>query len=209
MKQGRSLYVFGYGSLMWRPDFPYVWCRPALALGHSRKLCVWSSTYRGSPERPGLVFGLDITPGRAAPGMLFKVDGRDRRKVIHYLFQRELIYPIYQPSRVIVEVENKTVPALTFTVDRDDPAYATDISRIVRRAAIASGAGRAGRAKDYLANALLKLRELGVHEPELEADLIAAEDLPDDPQLLFSLINQAMRCRLNLVFKPAHERPPV
>jgi hypothetical protein len=56
---------------------------------------------------------------------------------------------------------------------------------------------------------LLKLRELGVHEPELEADLIAAEDLPDDPQLLFSLINQAMRCRLNLVFKPAHERPPV
>jgi cation transport protein ChaC len=209
MKHSRALYVFGYGSLMWRPDFPYVWCKPALALGHSRKLCVWSSTYRGSPARPGLVFGLDKTPGQAARGMLFKVDARDRRKVIHYLFQRELIYPIYQPSRVIVEIGDKILPALTFTVDRDDPAYAIEINRNVRRAAIASGAGRAGRSKDYLANALLKLRELGVHEPELEADLIAAQDLPDDPQLLFSLIDQAMRRRLDLVFKPAHERPPV
>lgn len=209
MKPCRPLYVFGYGSLMWRPDFPFTWSESALAIGHSRSLCVWSSTYRGSPERPGLVFGLDETPGRKARGLLFKVEQEDRRRVIHYLFQRELIYPIYQPSQVLVQTKDDIFQALTFTVDRSDPAYAVNINHSVRRAAIASGRGRAGRAKDYLANALMKLRELGVQEPALEADLAAAEALPDDPDLLFGLLNKAMRCRLDLVFKPVHERPPV
>lgn len=206
----RPLYVFGYGSLMWRPDFPFVRSAPALAHGFRRRLCVWSNAYRGSPKRPGLVFGLDRGPAdRAAKGVLFEVAPRHRRATIAYLFRRELIYPIYEAATVEAEAEGWRARALTFLVDRDDPAYAGDLRADIRIAAIASGAGQAGRARDYLENALERLRQMDAPEPELEAELAAADRLADDPALLFSLLDEPMRRRLDLVFKPSHERPAV
>lgn len=202
----RPLYVFGYGSLMWRPDFPYVRQASGIAFGHERSLCVWSSAYRGSRERPGLVFGLD----RAAAdvtcrGVVFEVAPRDRRQVIAYLFQRELIYPIYQPASVQTKSELGDHPALTFTVDRQDVAYASRLDPEVRIAAIASGRGRAGRARDYLANGLDRMEAMGAAEPSLRADLAAADLLPDNPEVLFTLLDEAYRRRLNAVFELAHE----
>lgn len=202
--------MFGYGSLMWRPDFPHERAEPALAPGVQRRLCVWSSAYRGSPERPGLVFGLDeAAADQAARGVLFDVAPRHRRAVIAYLFQRELIYPIYQPAMVRATAGGRDVQALTFMADRADPAFAGDLPRPARIAAIASGAGQAGRARDYLANALERLRAMGAPEPGLEADLAEADRLPNDPGLLFGLLDQATRRRLDLVFQPSHERPAV
>lgn len=208
----RPLFVFGYGSLMWRPDFPYVAQHPAWALGVNRRLCVWSAAYRGSPDRPGLVFGLDKADGDAAAdartrGVAFEVAPAHRRAVIAYLFERELIYPIYQPEMVTVEAGGGRMQALTFTVDREDPSYGGGVPRDVRVAAIASGAGRAGRARDYLANALAGLAEMGAPELELEADLAAADALGDDPSRLFRLLDKGARRRLDAVFEDRHESP--
>lgn len=175
-----------------------------------RALCVWSSAHRGSPARPGLVFGLDEGDATdSVRGMLFEVAPEHRRATIAYLFQRELIYPIYQPSMVEVMRSGEPVSALTFTVDRADPAYAADIPPVIRIAAIASGAGRAGRARDYLANALMRLDAMGAPEPALAAELAAADALPDDPAVLFRLFDEALSRRLDTVFQASHERAPV
>ena len=116
---------------MWRPDFPYVRHAPGLALGHQRSLCVWSSAYRGSPERPGLVFGLDeAAEDTACRGIVFEVAPENRRQVIAYLFQRELIYPIYQPANVQTRSAIGDHHALTFTVDRHDIAYANRLTQM-------------------------------------------------------------------------------
>lgn len=207
----RPLHVFGYGSLMWRPDFPHLSATPAVAHGVGRRLCVWSAAYRGSPARPGLVFGLDPTDGAArTQGVVFEAAPADRRAVIAYLFQRELIYPIYRPELVDVETAaGRRLRALAFVVDRSDPAYAGDLSAEARVAAIASGRGRAGRARDYLANALERLEAMGAPEPGLAADLAQADRLGDDPQRLFRLLDEGARRRLDRVFEAGHERPPV
>lgn len=206
----RPLYVFGYGSLMWRPDFPYSASWPAEALGMRRALCVWSSAHRGSPARPGLVFGLDSGAAEdRVRGVLFQVSPEHRRAAIAYLFQRELIYPIYQPALIAVERGGETVQALSFTVDRTDPAYAAGLAPEIRIAAIASGAGRAGRARDYLANALAGLAEMGAPEPALMAELAAADRLPDDPACLFALLDETARRRLDTVFEQSHESPSI
>ncbi len=196
---------------MWRPDFPYVRRGPALALGVSRRLCVWSATYRGSRARPGLVFGLDQdgSNGSSAQGVAFDVAPADRRAVLAYLFQRELIYPIYRPEMIRIETAAGPMAALAFVVDREDPAYAGGLAPAVRIAAIASGAGRAGRARDYLANALERLAEMGAPEPDLAAELSAADRLADDPCRLFGLLDEPARRRLDLVFQAGHERVPV
>lgn len=206
----RPLHVFGYGSLMWRPDFPFVASTAARAPGARRRLCVWSAAYRGSPARPGLVFGLDKDgEGAGAQGVLFQVAPDDRRAVLAYLFQRELIYPIYRPELIEVETDSGAVRALTFIADRGDPAFAGDLDAEARIAAIAVGAGQAGRARDYLAHALRRLREMGAPEPGLEAELAAADLLPDDPARLFSLLDESVRRRLDRVFQAGHERPAV
>lgn len=191
---------------MWRPGFPFVGQKPGLAHGYARSLCVWSSAYRGSPERPGLVFGLDEThPDARCCGAVFEVAPEDRRQVIAYLFQRELIYPIYQPAMVMTSSAFGYHLALTFTVDQADPAYAPKLAENVRVAAIASGRGRAGRARDYLANALDQLEAMDAPEPALRQALKQADLSPDDPALLFALLDEAYRLRLNSVFELAHE----
>ncbi len=207
MPETRPLYVFGYGSLMWRPDFPYARRMPGEALGVRRRLCVWSAAYRGSPARPGLVFGLDPTDAGAETtrGVVFEVAPRHRQAVIAYLFQRELIYPIYRPELVDTCSEAGRRQALTFVVDQTDPGYAGALGAEARIAAIASGAGRAGRARDYLANALARLDEMGAPEPGLAAELAAADRLVDDPERLLRLLDKRVRRRLDAMFQAAHE----
>ena len=211
MPETRPLYVFGYGSLMWRPDFPYQDRWTGDALGVRRRLCVWSAAYRGSPERPGLVFGLDpvgddpAVQDATTRGVVYEVAPRDRRATIAYLFQRELIYPIYWPAYVDTVSQAGRRRALTFVVDRADPGYAGGLAAAARIAAIASGRGRAGWARDYLANALDRLEAMGAPEPRLRAELQAADALGNDPERLFALLDEGVRRRLDAMFELAEE----
>src|ERR1700676_2869036 len=88
-----DLWVFGYGSLMWGPGFGYLEGGPARLIGLHRALCVFSFVHRGTPERPGLVLGLDR--GGMCRGIAYRVAAAARADTIGYLRGREQVNTLY------------------------------------------------------------------------------------------------------------------
>src|SRR5215813_15409220 len=124
-----DLWVFGYGSLMWRPGFEYLEKVPARLIGEHRALCVYSFDHRGTPERPGLVLGLDR--GGACRGIAYRVAASARAATIAYLREREQVTMIYRECtrRVWLKGEpERSVSALCYMVDRSHPQYAGRLS---------------------------------------------------------------------------------
>jgi glutathione-specific gamma-glutamylcyclotransferase len=159
----RDLWVFGYGSLMWQPGFPYAEAATALLYGYHRALCMWSEHYRGTPAKPGLVFGLDA--GGSCHGRAFRVRRPERERVVDYLYERELISYVYLPKLHPIHLaDGRAVPALIFVADRSNPQYAgkLPLQRIAR--IMAESAGKTGTARDYLANTVAHLEALGIHD---------------------------------------------
>src|SRR5215471_21711026 len=91
---GEDLWIFGYGSLIWRPGFAFIECVPARLLGLHRALCVYSFVHRGTPERPGLVLGLDH--GGACRGVAYRVRGDSHAQTIAYLRARAQVTHVYR-----------------------------------------------------------------------------------------------------------------
>lgn len=163
-----DLWVFGYGSLMWNPGFPHLEALPAVIHGYHRSLCVWSWVHRGTREAPGLVLGLDR--GGSCVGMVYRVAAHERQRTVDYLYAREMVTSVYYPMlRLVRPRDRDLVRALTFAVDRGHRQYAGKLP--VRQAAdtVLRAAGRSGDNREYLANTLAHLRELGIHCPSLES----------------------------------------
>jgi len=137
--------------------------------------------------------------------MLFETAPAERRAAIAYLFQRELIYPIYRPERILVETDQGLEEALAFTVDREDAGYAGGLPEAAKAASVATGRGQAGRARDYLANALDRLEAMACPDPEHRRLLAEADSLPDEPARLFSLLDETARRRLDTIFQRGHK----
>jgi cation transport protein ChaC len=162
-----DLWVFGYGSLMWRPGFPYEECHRAELLGFHRALCVYSYVHRGTPDRPGLVLGLDR--GGACTGMAFRVAAAGAEAVIAYLRAREQATLVYEESRVKVTLEDgREIEALTYVVDRDHEQYAgrlptEELLRLIRQ-----GVGQSGENPEYVIATAAHLQEMGVADPLLD-----------------------------------------
>ena len=95
---GGELWVFGYGSLMWSPEFPLASSSPALLRGYHRALCIYSHRYRGTPAKPGLVMGL--RSGGSCWGMAFHVRALDARAALTALWRREMMNRVYLPRFV-------------------------------------------------------------------------------------------------------------
>ena len=155
-----DLWVFGYGSLMWRPGFAYREMGAARLYGHHRALCVWSWVHRGSERRPGLVLGLDR--GGSCIGRAFRVDQADSHAVAAYLCAREMVTPVYQPLLHPVHLADATVTALTFTIDRANPQYAGKLTLATAAAAVRGARGINGDNIDYVLNTVAHLDELGI-----------------------------------------------
>jgi cation transport protein ChaC len=160
-------WVFGYGSLMWRPGFPYLERRGATLHGRRRAFCIYSVHHRGTPERRGLVLGL--AAGGATRGMAYRVSDGDWDPTYAYLREREQPTETYVEARVTVRLaDGRSVPALTFLSDRAHPQWAGALT-LDRQAELSSGAsGLSGRNVDYLADLVEHLREAGIRDRAME-----------------------------------------
>lgn len=175
----RDLWVFGYGSLMWNPGFPYIDHRSALLKGWHRSFCLWSTRYRGTPDRPGLVLGLDC--GGACRGAAFRVAAAECDRTLAYLAERELTGYAYEPRMVRVELDGgelggvSEVQAYTFVADRAHPLYAGPLANDRAAGIIMAAQGDAGLNRDYLINTLRQLEKNGFTDKPLHDLLIEVE----------------------------------
>jgi glutathione-specific gamma-glutamylcyclotransferase len=161
-----GIWIFGYASLMWKPDFPYLEAHPALLRGYHRGLCVYSTRYRGTPEIPGLVMGLDR--GGSCRGRAFLLAADDVPKVMDYLYEREMDTGVYAPKFINVKLDDdRTVSAYHFIVRRDHVQYTGKLAIEEAAALVRRGFGPKGSSLEYLENTLEHLDELGIVEGPL------------------------------------------
>jgi glutathione-specific gamma-glutamylcyclotransferase len=163
-----DLWVFGYGSLMWRPGFDILERVPARLLGMHRALCVFSFVHRGTPERPGLVLGLDR--GGMCRGVAFRVAAAARDKTIAYLRAREQVTSVYLETMRRIELEDaarRQVRALCYIVDRGHVQYAGRLTLAESLHYVRQGHGHAGPNRDYVLETVRALEALGYRETEL------------------------------------------
>jgi cation transport protein ChaC len=163
-----DLWVFGYGSLIWRPGFEFLARVEARLVGAHRALCVYSFVHRGTPERPGLVLGLD--QGGACRGMAYRVAAKRRAETIAYLRAREQVTMVYRESIRAIWLKgepSRRVSALTYTVDRGHAQYAGRLTLEQQLHHVRQGHGKSGTNRDYVIATVAALEQLGLHETEL------------------------------------------
>ncbi len=162
-------WIFGYGSLMWRPGFDYVEVTPATLRGFHRDLCLVSIHYRGTRERPGLVCGL--RPGGDCAGRAFRLppEYAPRAAALKYLDDRELITKIYIPRHLPVMLgDGRRVIARVYVSDSAHPQYVGQWSDATKAAHIVQGVGSEGRSLDYVANIARHLDDLGIDDANIK-----------------------------------------
>ena len=160
-------WVFGYGSLIWRPGFAHLRQVPALLNGAHRSLCIYSHRHRGTEARPGLVFGL--VHGGSCRGMAFEVEDGRWPEVVDYLRERELDKGVYREQLRPVRVDGiGPVDALTFLVDEKHAQYAGRLA-IAEQARLVRGAqGESGPNTEYVLETAKILRSMGIHDRYLD-----------------------------------------
>ena len=163
-----DLWVFGYGSLMWRPGFEFIEQVPARLIGEHRALCVYSFDHRGTPEKPGLVLGLDR--GGACRGIAFRVTAGRRRGTIEYLRGREQTTNVYREVMRSVWLENEArqrVSALAYVVDRGHVQYAGRLTLTEQLRYVQQGHGRSGNNRDYVLATVKSIEAQGFRDAPL------------------------------------------
>jgi cation transport protein ChaC len=172
-----EFWVFGYGSLMWRPGFAYRQRRHALVTGLHRQLCIYSHVHRGTPDNPGLVMGLDR--GGRCRGIAYRIADKDRLDTIEYLREREQATMVYIESVRKIDLLGGTphqVRALMYVVDRGHRQYAGRLSLAAQLELVRKGVGQSGPCVDYVRSTAAHLDEIGLTDRGLEA-LVKALDV--------------------------------
>jgi len=166
--ENEDLWVFAYGSLMWRPGFDYLDRIPARLIGLHRALCVFSFVHRGTPERPGLVLGLDR--GGMCRGIAYRVAAASRAQTIGYLRAREQVTTVYVEIMRQIELEGharQRVRALCYVVDRSHVQYAGRLTLSESLHHVRQGHGQSGPNRDYVLETVRALEALGYCESDL------------------------------------------
>ncbi|MDO9246750.1 MAG: gamma-glutamylcyclotransferase [Phenylobacterium sp.] len=173
-------WVFGYGSLMWRPGFAYVERQSATLHGPRRAFCIYSVHHRGTYERPGLVLGL--APGGAVRGAAYRVAEDDWDEVYAYLREREQPTETYVESSAHVRLaDGRRVETLVFLSDTRHPQWAGALSLERQAELIAGATGLSGKNVDYLRDLVEHLRAEGVHDVIMARLLALVEADRRDP----------------------------
>ncbi|HLS43607.1 MAG TPA: gamma-glutamylcyclotransferase [Paenalcaligenes sp.] len=170
---GEDVWVYGYGSLIWRPEFEYLERRQALLHGYHRSLCLWSRINRGTPETPGLVFGLDS--GGSCRGMAFRIAGDDVPDVFDALWRREMPSGAYLPRWLPCKTNDGTVQALTFVMNRDTDAYVPRMSLDQLVQVVYSAHGINGPCIEYVLETAEALKRSQIEDKRLQNVIDALE----------------------------------
>jgi glutathione-specific gamma-glutamylcyclotransferase len=178
-----SDWVFAYGSLIWDPGFDFEDATLASVHGYHRAFCIRSTRFRGTPEEPGVVLGLDR--GGSCIGMAFRLKAESRRQAIETLYEREMTGKVYVPKVLGATTRcGRHVQALAFVANRASVAYERlSDAEIVRR--LSCCRGLRGLNGDYAIRTWRSLTERGVHCPHLARvgrTLLERERLPANSQ---------------------------
>jgi len=169
-----ELWVFGYGSLMWRPGFDFLQRTPATLPGRRRAFCIYSVHHRGTYARPGLVLGL--APGGSVRGMAYRIAPARWDAVYAYLLEREQPTETYIEARRAVRLaDGRRVEALVFLSDVRHPQWAGALGLERQAELIAGASGLSGRNVDYLRDLVSHLREERMCERSMETLLALVE----------------------------------
>jgi cation transport protein ChaC len=162
----KDFWVFGYGSLMWRPGFDHVERHAAWIEGYHRALCVYSHVHRGTPDKPGLVLGLDA--GGSCRGVAFRVAPERKEETLAYLRARELVTHVYHEVEAQVRLDDgRHIAALAYVVDQGHRQYAHGLDREETLRFVRQGVGQSGANADYVRATVEHMRELEVDDAEL------------------------------------------
>mgnify|MGYP003620213851 FL=1 len=169
-----DLWIFGYGSLIWRPDFAYAERRAATVHGWHRALKMWSRVNRGTPECPGLVFGM--LSGGSCRGMVFRVDHSHARQVMVNLWQREMVLGVYDPRWLNCRTPQGAVRALAFTLSRKSPSHTGVLADEEYRRIFAHASGIYGTTHENAEATHAELQRMGIHDRALSRLIALARE---------------------------------
>ena len=174
LDDGREVWVFGYGSLMWNPCFDFDYREFALLEDHRRSFCIWTVIARGTPERPGLGLGLRAGGGLCG-GMIYRLVPERLGEGLAALWDREMVTGIYRPAWVTAQGRKASRRCLTFVVNETHEQFAGEMPPLRAAEIIATAAGRYGHCADYLAETVRALEAANCPDRELAALLEKVE----------------------------------
>src|SRR5690606_4387518 len=166
-QEDQDSWVYGYGSLIWRPEFDFAERRIALLHGYHRALCLWSRVSRGTPDQPGLVFGLDN--GGSCRGMVFRIPAGMVPQTMEALWRREMPSGAYLPKWLVCRTDKGPVTALAFTMNRNTDAYVRDLPADRLLQIVRSAHGSYGPCVEYVLETAQALQQSNIHDKRLQA----------------------------------------
>lgn len=165
-KNNEDVWVYGYGSLIWRPEFDFTEQRAALLHGYHRALCLWSRVNRGTPDRPGLVFGLDA--GGSCRGVVYRIPAADVPSSMEALWRREMPSGAYIPRWLNCRTEGGLVSALAFTMNRNTDAYVRGLPAEQLISIVRNAHGTYGPCVEYVLETAQALKQSNIQDKRLQ-----------------------------------------
>ncbi|MFP7672098.1 gamma-glutamylcyclotransferase [Marivita sp. S0852] len=164
-----TLWVFGYGSLLWNPGFAPVETAHARLENYARSFCMRSIHHRGTEDDPGLVLALDEHPGRACDGLAMQMNEAEYDVTMAYLRERELVSSAYLEKTLPLKfADGREVTAVTYVIDPDHVQYCGSLDLEEQAQIISRAVGGRGPNSEYLFNTAAHLADVGIPDPELE-----------------------------------------
>lgn len=163
-----TMWVFGYGSLLWNPGFEVAQSVGATLHDYARSFCMRSIHHRGTETDPGLVLALDELPGASCQGVALAVPAGQETQTLEYLRERELISSAYLEKDLNITLNtSETVTAVTYVIDADHVQYCGGLALEEQAQIIVRAVGGRGPNTEYLFNTTDHLAEIGLHDADL------------------------------------------
>lgn len=168
MNSDSDLWVFGYGSLMWNPEFPVAEKQLGTLKGYTRSFCMWSVHHRGTQDDPGLVLALDEDKTGSCEGVGFRIPAGDAVNSLAALRERELISSAYVEKTIpILLRDGRTVNSVCYVIERNHVQYCGGLDLETQAQTIAKAVGGRGPNSEYLFNTAAHMVELGLEDNDM------------------------------------------